>query len=298
MALDVRKRAKKAGVKTLVWLGGPNEEDNFFSASSPENRAVFVKNIVTLVRELGYDGVDINWEPIRAKDEPHLLALVKALRTAEPTMLITVPVNWVQANVATKNNFSYYKEVSQYVDRLFVMSYSMAGPWPGWESWHAGALEGHTSRTPGSVEASVEAYRAGGVPLEKLGIGVGTYATCWQYPVKKPKQDLPTTFTSKNMGAMSMRTLMDEYYAKTKEKWDSRAQAPYLSFSRKTGPMKCGFISYENERSVIAKAQYVKDERLGGAMVWNIGTGYYPDAKVRKRHPLLQALYKNLFVKG
>jgi chitinase len=297
MALEVKQRAQKEGVKALVWLGGPNEEDKFFSASSPAYRAVFVRNIVKLVREIGYDGVDINWEPIRPADEPYLLALVKDLRKADPTLLITVPVNWVQLNTVKRANLSYYKELATYADRLFIMSYSMAGAWPGWQSWHAGALGGQSTKTPGSVESSVDAYRKAGVPKEKLGIGIGTYATCWKYPVKKPKQNVPDTFTSKSIGVMSMRTMMDDYYTKRAEKWDSKAQVPYLSFTRRTGDMRCGFISYENERSVKAKASYVTEERLGGAMVWNIGTGYYPDARTGKKHPLLQTLYTSMFPK-
>jgi chitinase len=288
MAEDVGRRAKREGVKTLIWLGGPNEEDQFFSATSEKNRKAFVKNILTLIEELGYDGVDIDWEPVRKKDEPRLLALVRDLRNADPSLLITVPVNWVPSSILFSKDLSVYEDIARYVDKLFIMSYSMAGPWPQWESWHGSALTGQSNETPSSIKTSVYAYRRAGVPKDQLGIGIGTYATCWEYPVRKPNQVLPLTFYSNALHTMSMRTMFNDYYKSTYERWDSRAKAPYLSMSVPTGELQCGFISYENERSVEEKVKYVKRMDLGGVLVWNIGTGYFPQNSRHERHVLLE----------
>ena len=294
MARDIGKRADKKDVKKLIWLGGPNEEEKFYTAMSDENREEFVENIIDLVEELDYDGVDIDWEPVRAKDEPRILQLVKDLREAEPDMLITIPVNWVPTSIAKTKDLSVYEEMSSYVDKMFIMSYSMAGAWPGWNSWHGGALQGDGAYTPSSIDTSVEAYLEAGVPNDQLGVGVGTYATCWEYPVKKPDQKLPTTFYARDMHVMSMRTMMDEYFKTKYEKWDSNAKVPYLSFSKKKGDFECGFISYENERSIQEKVNFVKKEDLGGVLVWNIGTGYFPKNSSSKRHPLLKAAWYTL----
>ncbi len=289
MALEVGRRAERAGVKRLIWLGGPNEEDRFLSASSDQHRAQFVRNIVRLVRELGYDGVDVNWEPIRPKDEAGIYALVRDLRLAAPDMLISVPVNWVPTTILTRKDLSLYPRLARYADRLFIMSYSMAGPWPGWQSWHWSALSGDTFTTPGSVRTSMRAYERAGVPTEKLGIGIGTYATCWQYPVVRPRQALPPGYAPSQVRVMNMRTLMSEYYDRRHEHWDHIAQAPYLSFQAPQGSQGCGFISFENERSVQAKMQLVRDRGLGGALVWNIGTGYFPNGTRGREHALLHA---------
>lgn len=294
MAEDVAKRAKKANVRTLIWLGGPNEEDKLYAATSDTVRPKTVKNILKLVDELGYDGVDIDWEPVRKQDEPRLLALVKDLRTARPNLIITVPVNWVPSTLASTKDLSAYRDMALYADRLFIMSYSMAGPWSGWNTWHASALRGANSRTPSSIETSVTAYRAAGVPAAKLGIGIGTYATCWKHPVRAPGAVPPVGFAPSHMKAMSMRTFYDDYYTKRYDKWDASAQAPYVSFSKKRGDLECGMISYENERSIAAKTAYVKSQNLGGALVWNIGTGYMPEASRSKRHPLLADVFRGL----
>jgi len=294
MALDVERRAERKGVKTLIWLGGPNEEGDYFSATSDANRKTFVKNVVDLVHELDYDGVDVNWEPIRKEDEPRLLAFVRDLREADPDLLVTVPVNWVATTLVGKKALTYYKDLARYADKLFIMSYSMSGPWPGWQTWHSSALTGDTMQTPGSVHTSVYAYLRAGVPKEKLGIGVGTYATCFEYPVTKPRAVYPSTFAPADSHAMSMRTMMDDYYSKRYAQWDSKARVPYLSFPKARGDLACGMISYEDERSITRKMQYVKAMDLGGAMVWNIGTGYLPDESRSKRHPYLRAAWEAL----
>ncbi len=294
MARDVRQRAHRANVRALIWLGGPNEEDKLLAATQDSVRPTTVRNILKLVDELGYDGVDIDWEPIRKQDEPGILALVKDLRAARPNLIITLPVNWVPTTIIAKKDLSLYPKLAQHADRLFIMSYSMAGPWPGWQSWHGSALTGDTFATPGSIRSSVLAYRLAGVPKEKLGVGVGTYATCWKAPVHTPGSTYPAGYGPGALRVLNMRTLMEEHYVKRNERWDARAQVPYLVRSKRTGSDSCGFISYENERSIRLKGSYVKEQGLGGVMLWNIGTGYFKDGPKETRHRLLEALYTSV----
>lgn len=291
MARDVAVRARQFGTKTLLWLGGPNDEDDLFSASSDERRALFVKNILALADELGYDGVDIDWEPITEKDRAPLLALVQDLRAARPDFLITVPVNWIVSHYTYEVSHAWYKELSRYADKLFVMTYSMAGPWPGWSVWHSGALKGESAITPSSVDTSVKKYLDAGVPKEKLGFGVGLYAECWPYPAKRPEETPEKGFTGR-VESLTLRYMKNAFYDKKSLKWDSSAKVPYLSFKKAKGDEQCGFISFEDERSVREKGTYLKKQKLGGVIVWNLGTGYFPSEPRAKRFPLLKEVYK------
>jgi chitinase len=293
MARDVVSRAHKEGVKSLLWLGGPNEQDNFFDATSDASRATFVRSLLALVDEVGFDGIDINWEPIRTKDKPQLLSLVQDLRKARPALIITVPVNWIPTDTVNPIDLSWYASLAPFVDRLFIMSYSMAGAWSGWESWHGSALYGDDpDTTPSSVDASVSAYLSAGVPAQKLGMGVGAYATCWEYPVKKPREVLPQGFSSGDIGTLTMRVFQSDYYKKSYEKWDTTARVPYVSFKKKQGAYECGFISFENEKSVRIKAQYALDKKLGGVMLWNLGNDYLPRSS--KKFPLLRVVRQTI----
>ena len=96
------------------------------------------------------------------------------------------------------------------------------------------------------------------------------------------------------MGKYIKKCFLSWNYSKKYEKWDSVAKVPYLSFRRKEGEFECGFISYENERSIKEKVEYVNHSGLGGVMVWNIGTGYFPDNRKTKRHELLESAWDTL----
>lgn len=58
------------------------------------------ERVVALRKAVGYDGYDLDWEPVPPADEPALLALFRALRAADPGALLTMPVNWLATGTA------------------------------------------------------------------------------------------------------------------------------------------------------------------------------------------------------
>lgn len=291
MAKRVAQLGHGFGTKSLLWLGGPNDDEDLYQASTDANRAVFVKNIIALADELSFDGVDIDWEPITEKDRPVLLALVKDLRAARPNFIITIPINWVVADHTYELSSEWFATLSQYADKLFVMTYSMAGPWAGWSVWHSAALKGESTKTPSSVASSVTYYLNAGVPKEKLGFGIGLYAECWRGPARRPGTVLPATYTDK-IASLTLRYAQKAFYDKKSAKWDSIAKVPYLSFSKPKGDEQCEFVSFEDARSIREKTAYLKKQKLGGVIVWNLGTGYFPDEPYARRFTLLKEIYK------
>lgn len=293
IAREVRRRAHREDVEALLWLGGPSQSSVWHEATGPRTRKEFARNIVALVDELGYDGVDIDWEPIRKEDEEQVLALLAELRRLEPDMTIMLPALWILANGTYDTTNNFYAEVSELVDQLNLMTYDMSGPWPGWKSWHTSALRGESKTAyPSSVESTLEVYLEMGVPREKLGLGFGFFGKCWKEPVRIPRADL-SSYT-KGMSSLNYRTIMTEYYDDDRAFWDAKAVAPYLSFPRPTGERDCTYITYEDERSLREKAEYLIDEDLGGAIVWHMGQGYLPDEPRRDEQPLLTILHSLL----
>ena len=183
---DLIARAHAAGVKALLFVGGGATHDDFAAAASGEVRASFVAELVRWARdEHDLDGIDLDWEPMRQADHRDFRALAEALRAAWPEALLTVPVVHHNVNLAGVDPF--WAKVAPLFDRINIMSYGMAGEYPGWRSWHASALHGAAHESPTTIADSVEAYLAVGVPAEKLGIGIGFYGVCYTPPVAGPR---------------------------------------------------------------------------------------------------------------
>ncbi|MDF1502596.1 glycosyl hydrolase family 18 protein [Roseisolibacter sp. H3M3-2] len=283
VARTLATRAHQAGRKAILMLGGAGTHDAMASAASSANRARFVANLVATMDALGYDGIDVDWEPITSTDRAPLLALLQELRAARPAMLLTIPVGWVNTNFPGEVD-AYYAQVAAVVDQMNVMTYSMAGPYGGWLSWHTSALSGHKGNTPSSVQSSAARYLAVGVPAAKLGVGIPFYGACWR-GVTGPNQTGGSLIAEDN--TMSYRNIRAGYGFSARQ-WDPAAQASYLSFASPTGAQGCQFISYEDEASIAAKGAWLKSAGLGGAIVWTINQGHLGAGQ----DPLLSAAYQ------
>ena len=279
------------GVKAILMLGGAGA-NNWGSAASLAHRATFVANLVQLASNYGFDGFDLDWEPLNTTDQPNFTALAQALRAASPGVILTVPVGWINANFASSPN-PFYASIAPLFDQINMMTYSMADSvdhgWSGWQSWHSSALTGETGSTPSSVESSANYYLAGGVPASRLGVGIGFYGTCWS-GVTAPHQNGGSTLASDN--TISYENIVTKYYSAALRQYDSNAQAPYLSSPTAFGSMspKCTFLSYEDEQSVTAKGTYVLLNKLGGTIIWTIGEGHQAELPAGQRDPLLEAV--------
>jgi chitinase len=280
--------AHEHGKKAIAMLGGSSQHANWVAATSDANRANFVQNLLGLMQTFGYDGFDLDWDPIEVNDQGPLRALAEELRANAPEMVLLLPVRWVDAYAGKAPTF--YAEIARLFDQINIMTYGMSDSWSGWQSWHSSALHGHTPQTRSSIESSVDAYLGAGVPAAKLGIGVGFFGLCWILPVTGPRQRTGGSAVVAADNDMSYTNIMASYYGEIAHAWDDEASAPYLSFQNEHGPRGCSYVSYDDAQSIQAKADYVKQRGLGGAIVWTINQGYLPNAAVGQRDPLMQAM--------
>ncbi len=288
LAKKLVQLAHQNGKKAVVMLGGAGVLPAWQGAASAQNRGAFVQNLKKLAQDYGFDGFDLDWEPISAGDQPAFKALAQALRAAMPSTLLAVPVGWVGMN--NPNVGSFYGDIAPIFDQINIMSYGMAGAWSGWQSWHSSALYGESSTTPTSIDVTVKAYLSAGVPAAKLGIGIAFYGTCWSSPVKQPKSNLGGSVVVADDNVMTYDTIMNSYYSAANRSWDATAKVPYLGFSSAKGPKGCTFVSYEDSQSILEKGAYVKQKGLGGAIVWTINQGHRPGQPAGQKEPLMQAL--------
>jgi chitinase len=284
------------GKKAIAFVGGEGTHKEWVSAASPTYRSRFVRNLAALVTQQGFDGIDLDWEPVEKRDHAPLLALIKDLRSTLPDAILTFPADGA-SNTNHPTDRSFYAQMAPYLDQINLMTYGVAATWEGWKSWHSSPLYHRDRETPYSISGTVREYLQAGVSPQKLGIGIGFFGTCWGVPVRAPNQAIRGGKVLAGDNDMSFRNIVQNYDSVDARRWDEIGRVPYLSFSKPTGPKRCTFVSYENERSITEKAQYIKNQGLGGMILWNINQGYVPSRPQGQRNPLLQATRKTLLTR-
>ncbi len=288
---DVVSRAHKGGDKVLVCLGGASSGPLISPVIADSLRGVFIKNLIGFVSARGYDGLDIDMEPILPADEGNFVKFVQELRvamkSANPRWLLTIPASGEPGDqpklcALLQNDF----------DQINIQTYDLSGKWDGFKTWYNGSLygEGHTlmteTRAYPSVDDKVGLYLAAGVPRAKLGIGIAFYGYIWS-GANGPMQSIQGT----SLDTPAYNTIMDKYYQPSLYHWDALAHAPYLSIAA-PDPKDQKFITYDDARLTREKMLYVRTHGLGGAIIWELGDGYRENQPAGRKDLLLQAVKK------
>ncbi|GMU08439.1 glycosyl hydrolase family 18 protein [Corallococcus caeni] len=288
IARTLATRAHAAGRKAVIMVGGSGEHDGWVGAASNANRAKFVTNLLKAMDDFGYDGLDIDWEPVETADRPQLLALVKELRAARPNMLLTFPIHWINTNFPEDAD-PWYAQLAPYLDQVNVMTYEMIGPWDGWQSWYTSALRGESGLRPSSVSSSLALWVQAGIPKAKLGMGIPFYGLAWRH-ITGPYQ--PFTDWSDYVGGDNSFTYKKilGFAPKGTYHWDDTAKADYLTFAPpdlvEDGTVT--WISYDGPQAIAAKGAFVKAQGYGGTIIWTINQGCTDPAT--GSNPLLNAV--------
>ncbi|KXS77762.1 chitinase [Listeria monocytogenes] len=234
-------------------------------------------------------------------DKQNFITLLQDLRTALDKQGVDINKKYelsvaLPAAKSTLENGIDVANLFKVVDFANVMTYDLNGAWTP-NSAHHTALYGNP-KDPNydsgfSVDQTVKYLKEKGAVSNKIVVGAAFYTRGWNKVAAGTDTALPGLFqaaekTNKDAdgsltygannenpiktgdggragGVWAYRSI-DALKAKTptlKEYWDDTAKAPYL-YSKETGE----FYTYDNTRSIGYKAQYVKDNNLGGMISW------------------------------
>ena len=144
-------------VKVLLCVGGAGTGKGFVaSTADAASRATFIKNIIALMRQYEFDGVDMDWEELDGKQDQYV-ALHKELRAEldqiSPRPLLTVAIaNWMFSKTAAG--------IHPYMDQMNNMSY-----------WTRIINNGVVDEA--AIAKDMQGLIDKGVPKAKLGVGIG-----------------------------------------------------------------------------------------------------------------------------
>src|SRR5690554_3622353 len=134
--------AHRNNSKILFSIGGSGNYKGFSSSITPENRTQFIHTIVNFIQNYGFDGVDLDMEPIRKTDLSNFYQFVLSLEaklSAIKTWQGAKPLITIAALKGTAVS-ELYAKVQDHVDQINIMTYDMAQAWGSWQAWHNSAL--------------------------------------------------------------------------------------------------------------------------------------------------------------
>lgn len=297
-------------VQVLPSIGGWTLSNNFPTiAASPTLRANFAQACVNLIQTYNFDGIDLDWEypgyPPHGgspADYVNFVLLLQEVRTAIDNygvsvgkpMLLTVAVGAAPDRMDDVD----WVAVTPLLDIINLMSYDFFGAWDS-ETNHnsplyAPAVGDPTFNLDYAVTALINTYN---VPANKITAGIAFYGRSAN-TVGSAGLHVPTN-GSTNSTLFSADAGSPLYYnieanmSLFTDNWDSLAQVPYLTGD---GSLNT-FVSYDNERSIGLKAEYIVDNNLRGAIIWEITGDYmetFPGSGILAGTPLVDTL-NNVF---
>jgi chitinase len=284
------ERARNAGVKAILMLGGMGDGRGFYASTDPRVRPAFVNNLLDYLEAHGYDGIDVDWEDHLESTTAkfRLTALIADLRAAaklrarwqapNAPILITFPSYAVNVNPGQNAVGAHDATIASIVDQYNLMSYSLVGNWPGWTAGTASPIAGHTRERPMDLSSSIDLYVSVGVDPKKIGIGVGFYGTGFAMPVTGMDHPAEGVRFNNNDVDMNYRGMKASGYVgntRCAYTWVELAEMAYYACPEGfagTGPLsqEFGMYSFNDPASIVRKGQWVKSRGLGGGMVWLI----------------------------
>lgn len=275
-------------LKVLVAIGGWTRSVNFSDAAlTPESRQRFAHSAIELFLRGWpglFDGFDIDWEyPVfggarenvtRPEDRQNFTLLLAELRhQLDEQGARDGRRYFLTAATAAGGRLIASLEldrITPLLDWFNVMTYD----------YHAGSAIAHFNAplhgatndpTPFyNVDSTVALYTRGGVPREKIVVGVPFYGRAYGgvhgasgglfQPATAPPREWGTGLDYRQIAA---RNLTAQGFTRF---WHPQAKVPWLH-NDSLGV----FISYDDAESIALKADYVRERGLGGIMIWEIG---------------------------
>lgn len=251
--------ARRFGTRPILTLTPLNAEGRFdnrlitavvWDLSSRER---LISNLLTVMEEKGYQGLDIDFEYILEQDRDQFSQFVRVCAQAMGEEGYTLSVALAPKTSADQQGLLYagkdYPAIGAAADSVLIMTYE----------W------GYTYGPPMAVAPlnkvrQVVEYAVTEIPPEKISLGIPNYGYDWPLPYVRGETK------AKTIGNIEAVRIAVSYGAEIQ--FDETAQSPFFRYSDRAGVLH--EVWFEDVRSLQAKFDLIDEFRLRGAGYWQI----------------------------
>ncbi|HZE09532.1 MAG TPA: glycoside hydrolase family 18 protein [Gemmatimonadaceae bacterium] len=282
-------KSRNPHLKLSMSIGGWGGSGRFSNiALTDSTRRKFVESAIDLyIRQRPglFDGIDIDWEfPVaggmagnaeRPVDKENFTLLLAELRRELDTQgakdgrhyELTIAASARPQEMANVE----IARIEPLLDFINVMTYDYHSA-PGTTNFNAPLYAANGDPTPKlNIDVTMRAFLEAGVPAAKLLLGIPFYGHGYG---SVPNVDnglfqrgtaTPADWKSGDgdWRVLSRTRLVDPRYVRH---WEPSANVPWL-YDSTSGT----WVSYDDPQSVAAKVRYVRENRLGGVVIWELG---------------------------
>ncbi|RKP14217.1 glycoside hydrolase [Piptocephalis cylindrospora] len=257
---------KKHPLKLTLSIGGWSFSSQFAQVTAdPTKQRKFVTSAMTLLADLGLDGLDIDWEYPKSQGEGRqFLALLRDLRAAlndyaKQSGTPDNPYILTCAMPCGPQNYSLLplQEMAQVVDLFYLMAYDFSGSWESTVGHQANLFGGSLS-----VASAVQYYLNARVPAHQLVLGIPLYGRAFENT-----NGIGSSFSGVGKGTWEAG-IYD--YKDLPKPGASVHEDLQMGASWSYDPQTRELVSYDTPAIINLKAQWARDLGLAGIMAWEL----------------------------
>lgn len=244
-------------VVTNIGEGGGFDSDLAHTILTNEAvQTTFINNIVNILQEKNYYGLDVDFEYIYPYDRQSYIQFLNRLKnTIAPLgykLSVAVAPKYRDDQPGILYEAHDYRAIGEIADRVIIMTYE----------W--GYVYGPPQAiSPYSEVRKVLTYATSVIPANKILMGMPNYAYDWTLPYVMGSAATTLTNNRAVQLAIEKGAII---------KFDRTAQAPYFNYVDDNG--RNHVVWFDNARSTAARLQLVPEFGLAGVSYWTINNFY------------------------
>lgn len=267
--------AKEYGTLPILTLTPFDESGNFsnFLISQVVNNQqaidTLIGNLLTVMYQMGYVGVDIDFEFILAEDRDAFTEFVRQIAEQMRANGFHTSIALAPKTSADQQGLLYegkdYRALGEIVDHALIMTYE-------WGYTYGPPL----AVAPLNQVRRVVEYAVTEIPPEKIDLGIPNYGYDWPLPYER---GVTAATTIGNVEAVQIAIAQG-----VEIQFDELAQSPFFTYEADGVRHE---VWFEDVRSIQQKFELIKEFGLGGCGYWQIMRWWRANWRL---------LYKNFYV--